>query len=319
MRWTAPSPARLAAPARSTGVRLPEKATVAHRAYGAERLAAAAALVVQALIFIENFSFPWGLLLAAPALLVPLTASAWRSPIVWGLIALADFVPLLMRPLFVPNHLFLMTYVALALCLAGVGERRVRLMAANARWILAGVMALAALQKLLSVDYSGFVGFMIATGGFAEPVLGRGAAAAGALADNAAQAGHFLASVPVDGATQALRVPAGFAAYARGAAIGIIVVEGALAALVLFRPDRALFHIAYAGFLTVLGLVRSELLFLSALAMLGLLISCARPSRWRWLYLAILLVALPAATSRLARSASSLGEGLDRAGLSARP
>jgi len=141
MRWTAPTPHRLAAPARSAGVRLPENATVAHRACGAERLAAAAALVVQALIFVENFPFPWGLLLAAPPLVLPWTASAWRSPIAWGLLALADVVPLLTRPLFVPNHLFLMAYVALALCLAGTGEGRVRLMAANARWILAGVMA----------------------------------------------------------------------------------------------------------------------------------------------------------------------------------
>ena len=120
MRWTAPTPARLAA---------------------------TAALLVQALIFVENFSFPWGLLLAVPALVLPWTASAWQAPIAWGLLALADVVPLLTRPLFVPNHLFLMTYVALALCLAGAGEGRVRLMAANARWILAGVMALAVLQK----------------------------------------------------------------------------------------------------------------------------------------------------------------------------
>jgi hypothetical protein len=279
------------------------------------RLAAAAALVVQALMFVENFPFPWGLLLAAPALVLPWTASAWSSPIAWGQFALADAVPLLTRPLFVPNHLFLMTYVALALCLAGAGEGRVRRVAANARWILAGVMALAAVQKLLSVDYSGFVGFMIATGGFAEPVLGRGGAAGGALAENAALAAHFLASVPVDGAAQALRVPARFGAYAGTAAAGIIVVEGALAALAMFRPDRAHFHVVYLGFLIVLGLVRSELLFLSALALLGLLICCARPSRWRWLYVALLLVALPAATWRLAWSSSALGQALDRTGL----
>jgi hypothetical protein len=287
------------------------------------RLAAAAALVVQALTFVENFSFPWGLLLAVPALVLPWTTSAWRSPIVWGVIALCDIVPLVTQPLFVPNHHVLMTYVALALCVAGTdasdgantGEGRVRWIAANARWILAGVFALAALQKLLSVDYPGYVGFMMATGGFTEPVLGRGAAAASEIADNAARAAHFLASVPVDGGTQALRVPAGFARYAHGAAAVIIVVEAALAALALFRPASTLFHVVYLGFLTLLGFIRSELLFLGVLATLGLLISCARPSRWRWLYVAILLVAIPAVTLRLARSPSSLGEALERAGL----
>ncbi len=150
-------------------------------------------------------------------------------------------------------------------------------------------------------------------------IIGQDVAQACAIPKYTPQSIRFLASVSVEGVTQAMRVPAGFGAYARGAAVGIIVIEGALAALALFRPDRALFHVVYAGFLTVLGLVRSELLFLSALATLGLLISCARPSRWRWLYVAILLVALPAATLRLARSASSLGEALDRAGLAAPP
>jgi hypothetical protein len=285
----------------------------------ADRLAAAAALVVQALIFVENFPFPWGLVLAVPALVLPWTRSAWRSPVVWGVLALIDVVPLVTRPLFVPNHHFLMTYVALASCLAGTGEGRVRLLADNARWLLAGVMALAAAQKLLSGGYSDYVGFMIATGGFAEPMFGRGAAAAGALADNAAQAARFLAAVPVEGAGQALRVPAGFGSYARGAAAVIIAVEAALAALVLLRPDRALFHAVYVGFLSVLGFIRSELLFLSALAMLGLLIACARPSRWRWVYVALLLFALPAATLRIARSPTSLGEALERAGLTRAP
>jgi hypothetical protein len=290
MRWTAPAP---------------------------HRLAAAAALAVQALTFVENFPFPWGLLLAVPVLVLPWTRAAWRSPIVWGLIALADAVPLVTRPLFVPNHHFLMTYVALAFCLAGAGEERARLLASNARFILAGVMALAVAQKLLSADYPGYVGFMIATGGFADPVLGS-SAAAGALADNAALATRFLASAPADGGVQALRIPAGFGSYARGAAAAIVVVEGALAALALLRPDRPLFHAAYLGFLGVLGFIRSELLFLSALAMIGLVIACARPSRWRWLYVALLLVALPAATLRIARSQTSLGEALQRTGLAQR-
>src|SRR5262245_2293036 len=99
MRWTAPAP---------------------------DRLAAGAALAVQALMFVENFPFPWGPLLAVPALVLPWTPGAWRSPVVWGLIALADAVPLVTRPLFVPNHHFLMTYVALAFCLAGAGEERAR-------------------------------------------------------------------------------------------------------------------------------------------------------------------------------------------------
>jgi hypothetical protein len=289
MRWTAPAP---------------------------HRLAAGAALAVQALMFVENFPFPWGLLLAAPALVLPWTRAAWRSPFVWGLIAFADAVPLVTRPLFVPNHHFLMTYVALAFCLAGAGEERARLLATNARWILAGVMALAVAQKLLAAGFPGYVGFMIATGGFVDPVLGR-SAVAGALADNAARAAAFLASAPADGAAQVLRVPAGFGSYARGAAAAIVAVEGGLALLALLRPDRPLFHAAYLGFLGVLGFIRSELLFLSALAMLGLLISCARPSRWRWLYVALLLVALPAATLRIARSPTSLGEALDRTGLAA--
>jgi hypothetical protein len=156
---------------------------------------------------------------------------------------------------------------------------------------------------------------MIASGGFAEPVLGRGAAAAGVLADNAAQAAHFLASAPADGVGLALRVPGGLAGYARAAAAGIIVAEGALAALALFRPDRAIFHAAYLGFLAVLGFIRSELVFLSALATLGLLISCTRASRWRWLYVAILLVSVPAAIWRLAHAPSSLGQALERLGL----
>jgi hypothetical protein len=280
-----------------------------------DRLAATAALVVQALIYVENFPFPWGLLLAVPVLVLPWTAAGWRSPVVWGLIALVDLVPLVTRPLFVPNHHFLMTYVALAFCLAGATEDRARVLAGNARWILAGVMALAAAQKLLSPDYPGYVGFMIATGGFAEPALGRGAAAAGALADNAAQAARFLASTPAAGAGQPLRVPAGFGGYARAAAAGIIAIEAALAALAVLRPDRALFHVPYLAFLAVLGFIRSELLFLGTLAMLGVLISCARPSRWRWLYVALMLVAVPASTARIARAPTSLGAALERAGL----
>jgi hypothetical protein len=264
------------------------------------RLAITAALVVQALDFGEIFPRPWGLLLSVPTLALPFSRTLWRSAGVWAAIALVDLGSIVTRPLFLPNHHFLIFYVALMLALAGTDPRRpAAITARNAQLVLAAVMGLAAVQKLLSPSYVDYMGYMMATGGFGEPLLVRIDSLASAVGRNSAEAARFLATPPAASAALQLRVPGSFRLVAAVAAALVVALEGYLALMALARPASRGFHLGLLGFLALLGFIRSELVFLCALAALGLLLSSDRPSPWRWAYLSLLAVATPLAAALL--------------------
>jgi hypothetical protein len=264
------------------------------------RLAITAALVVQALDFGEIFPGPWGLLLSAPTLALAFSRTLWRSAGVWAAIALVDLSSVVTRPLFLPNHHFLIFYVALMLALAGTDPQRpAAITARNAQLILAAVMGLATVQKLLSPSYVDYMGYMMATGGFGEPLLVRIDSLASIVGRNSAEAARFLATPPAASAALQLRVPGSFRWVAAGAAVLVVALEAYLALMALVRPTSRAFHFGLLGFLGLLGFIRGELVFLCALAALGLLLSSDRPSLWRWAYLSLLAVAAPLAAARL--------------------
>lgn len=262
-----------------------------------------AAVVAQALDFAEVIRAPWGALLA----LVLLASLARRSlcghPLWWATVTVIGGAVLVSRPLFLPNHHYLMTYLALALTLTGLDRRPLHApieVSEGARTILAAVMACAVTQKLLSPTYVDFVGYVMATGGFAEPVLMQLDTVASAVGRNSAEAAQFFAQAPDPVAAIALRIPAGFGFMAAAWAGFIVVIEAYLAIMALVRPASPLFHLPFVTFLAVLGVIRRELIFASALCALGLLMTSHRPTRWHRAYLVVFAVVAAAAAWRLA-------------------
>ena len=130
------------------------------------------------LLFLAYLSAGSGLPVVADLaiLIVVLAGLVWpqwlHKPAFWGLILLHMVAELARGWFDVPNHHFVLTYVALAVTLNADRDdvEFAENMRVNARWLLVGIMGFATLHKGLSPTFmSGeYVGCMLARGAFLE-------------------------------------------------------------------------------------------------------------------------------------------------------
>ena len=223
-----------------------------------------------------------GTLLAGPRSRV----SAW----LWPLIAAGFLIALVQRPLDVPNHHWMMTYLssAIALCVwfSPTAGRCVDDLQSNARWFLVVLMGFATVQKLLSPHFMDgtYIGFEIVRGGFASPLLmwiPQAQEIVGANADLVTQlhSAHpsELKSVTLEPYVQTRWISFGFV-------YSILAIEFWLFASMLTMPKRLITHFSLMAFALSLSVLRQEFTFISVVCALGLL-SCGGQFRWlRWCY-----------------------------------
>jgi len=180
---------------------------------------------------------PAVLALACVGLLSP---RALRSAPLWlALAALAALRVGLAWPLS-DNHSYLLVYVCLAAGLAALARERERLLAWNARWLLAGTFGFATLWKLvLAPEFPDGTFFRVTFAG--DSRFEAFALLAGGLDRETLLALRDLVREHVDGVLPAWRalpeLPARYAALARALALATIAIEGALA-LAFVAPAR---------------------------------------------------------------------------------
>jgi hypothetical protein len=203
--------------------------------------------------------------------------SRWPA---WAAVATVMVTGIAMRPLEVPNHHYMLTYVscALALSLSGAPERREALLQTNARWMLVALMSIATLQRLLQPAFldGSYLGFELVRGGFLKPLLPLfGNVASIATANNAA-AEAFRATPPWVMTEVFLTAP--FAAVDEVAHIFVAAILGieAWVAFVMWKyPERPVSHLSLWFFAGTLSLLRQEMMFITVLCTVGLM-SCPR-------------------------------------------
>ena len=148
LRWLPES--RLAAPAQSAGVRPPEKTTVAHRAFGAERLARVVALALAAVVpaaahldgMITNETLV--MLLSAGVLVVaPGAIAAARAGRIRPMVGLALLLGLAMMAKVSASVLVTSVAVAIVLEIARAGKAWRKALRVRARPLIAGALVLA--------------------------------------------------------------------------------------------------------------------------------------------------------------------------------
>ncbi len=190
-------------------------------------------------------------------------------------VMLAGFV---MRPLDVPNHHVMLTYVAAAaaLALTAKPEDHEPLLRANARWFIVALMSLATLHRLLSADFlnGSYVAFESARGGFLTPLLPLWGDAEAVAAANDAAIDAFRATPP-DAAESVTLTPLTpsptLVTFVFAAAM--LAIE-AWVALVMWRfPHRLIAHLSVWFFVASLSVIRQEMTFITVLCAVGLL-SC---------------------------------------------
>ena len=209
----------------------------------------------------------------------------------WAVVAAGLALGIAGRPLAVANHHYVLTWASLALALAlsaPVDERRT-LVRHNARWLLVAIMGFATVHKLISGPFmdGSFLGFGIATGAFAEPLLQFCPSCLESIGRNVAAVGEFRTTVPEAGAAVTLIDPVpNLPAVARGFGLATLLVEAVLFALFLFVPRARATHLLLLAFAAGLGVNRQELTFISVVAVLGFMSCPAEHARLRWAYLA---------------------------------
>jgi hypothetical protein len=236
---------------------------------GAERAAVLTPFLAYGLIWLDLGAVGVLGLLAAPLL------ARWMKG---ALVAIGGLllVGAAAYPLAVPNHHFVLGYLAVLLVLNGPDQRA-------SRWLYAALMGMAALQKALSPAYAdgSYMAWLTLDGGLVAPIMGwiPGWEAIAGANQELVRASAHPASLPV----RTLVGPAaGLPVFGLVASWVVIGVEALLAALVLAR-SRAFAGWAVA-FVVLLPLVRPEYIFASTLsAPTGLALP---PARWRQVCLA---------------------------------
>ncbi|MEM1305367.1 MAG: hypothetical protein AAGG46_10755, partial [Planctomycetota bacterium] len=222
------------------------------------------------------------------------SVSAWP----WAAVLGSLLVSLWRRPIDVPNHHYMMSYVAaaLVLCLSAPAPQWGDLMRRNARWMLIVLMGFATLQKTVSPTFldGSYLGYEIARGGFGDPVLPLFGSVADVTAANDNQVVAFRALPPEDAAYVQLQPATPYPTLvARGFMVSILAIEVLLFAGFLWLPHSLLPHGLLLSFIVTLGVLRQEFTFISVVSAMGLMACSGGQLRLRTAYatLAVLCAA----------------------------
>ena len=200
------------------------------------------------------------------------TISPWPWLVVLGTL----FYSLLKRPLDVPNHHYMMTYLSLALVLTFTTpqEKQTSIIACNVRWMLVVLMGFATVQKLLSPTFldSSYLGYELVRGGFCDPVLHLFENVAEISTENDRLIEEFRSQSPEQGASVQLSPPVqNLTTVARVFAISILAIELWLCVGFLAFPGWLLSHLSLLAFIVTLGVLRQEFTFISVVSAMGMM------------------------------------------------
>ncbi|MEM1068836.1 MAG: hypothetical protein AAGI63_08075 [Planctomycetota bacterium] len=205
-----------------------------------------------------------------------------RSLWLWPLITLGFLVSLLARPLDVPNHHWMMTYLSAAIGLSVLttsqSESRIENLQANARWLVVVLMAFATMQKVLSPAFidGTYIGFELARGGFAGPIVRQLPFMGDVVAENASLVQQLHTTSPATLESVTLTAPfASFPIVAYGFTASILMIEAWLCFAMLLIPKRLITHLSLISFIVTLAVLRQEVTFISVVCCLGLF-ACGR-------------------------------------------
>lgn len=201
---------------------------------------------------------------------------AWFS--IWPLVTAGLAAGILARPLDVPNHHWMMTYLSAAISLSTLFARdhqeRLENLRSNARWLLVVLMAFATAQKLLSPQFmdATYIGFELTRGGFASPLLKLVPHSREIIEANAQLVEQLHTTPPAELPQVTLRSP--FPALpwlAYGFTASIVLMEFWLCATMWLIPRRLITHLSLIAFAFTLAFLRQEFTFISVVCTLGLL------------------------------------------------
>jgi len=202
-----------------------------------------------------------------------------RSLMLWPLVTIGFLIALVSRPLDVPNHHWMMTYLSAAIAVSVLSTSkdatRIENLQTNTRWLVIVLMGFATLQKLLSTNFINgtYIGFELARGGFAGPLLKR-IPGIGDLVTENADLVQQLHTTPPEVLEQVSLTPfPSFALVAYGFTASILLIEGWLFLGVWLFPKRLITHLSLIAFIVTLTVLRQEVTFISVVCTLGLM-SC---------------------------------------------
>ena len=242
--------------------------------------------------------WPWRVTVAAGAALA-LTPWLLHRRLTWWFLAASIGAAIALSPLSAANHHYLLLYMTLAIALtySADHEHWREDLAEASRWLMVGVMGVAAFQKLLSPAYldGSFFAHLLLDGGLGELFWRRSGSASRLVFEYTELFSAFSDPIDPRRATD-MRLPARhmfMGMLAKVLAWAVILAEVALAALFAAskRSRRALLaaHACLLSFGVGLLLSRPEYVFLTTLLWLGSASGIASdlPSRIRHAYVVL--------------------------------
>ena len=228
------------------------------------------------------------------ALLIVLLArpNVTISPWPWLVVFVSLLYSLIERPLDVPNHHYMMTYLSLALVLIFTAPRAEQLsvMSCNVRWMLVVLMAFATVQKLLSPTFldSSYLSYELVRGGFGDPVLPLFGNVAEISAENDRLIEEFRNQPPELVASVQLEPPfANLGIVAWVFALTILGIELWLCIGFMAFPGWLLSHLSLLAFIITLGVLRQEFTFISVVSAMGAMACGENRPLVRYTYIAL--------------------------------
>ena len=197
------------------------------------------------------------------------------SWIAWSGLCGVFLLALVSRPLDVPNHHFMLTYLsaAIALCLSAQGDHQAELLRKNARWMFVVLMGFATVQKTLQPTFldGSYLCFEICRGSFAKPVLSLGNHYSTVFQQNEQLIHQLRATPPSLLDAVRLQSPVAHLSIVGGLFVfSIIAIEVAMFLGMLLLPQHVATHCLIWLFVASLAVLRQEVTFLSVVCVLGL-------------------------------------------------
>ena len=206
-------------------------------------------------------------------LLVGLNPARMVSLILWLMLFVAASFQILAHPFEVANHHYLAGYLGLAMLLSMTHASPSACFRNNARWLIAGVLLFAVLQKCFSAEFmsGAYPGYMLVTGIWGKYILPFILApeVLDQVIENNSVVNSLLSSKPVESQTMVLFSPVeALNSVSYGFSAGILMLEGLLLGLVVMAPEARSTFLTLVLFLMTVTVVRPELAFASILAAL---------------------------------------------------
>ena len=221
------------------------------------------------------------------------------SPWPWVVVLGSLLVTIAQRPIDVPNHHYVMTYVAIVFILVSTARDsdRLALLQENARWMLIVLMAFATVQKALQPTFrdGSYLAYELARGGFAGPLVPLMGEPGKKMRANDKLINEFRDKDPREVESVQLQKPIeNFRMLAYGFAILIIGIELWLAAGMWLAPHWLLTHLSLIAFIVTLAVLRQEFTFISVVSLMGVMATDVDRQKLRLTY-AVLAVFTAAA------------------------